>query len=54
MTTRRVRTAIHLPSGGRFARSVEAVTPHCAPFGGFIAAVARDKRRGFENDSRSG
>jgi len=46
MTTRRLRTAIHLPSGGTFARSVEAVTPHWVPFGGFIAAVARDKLRG--------
>ncbi len=46
MTTRRVRTAIHLHSGGTFARRVEAVTPHWAPFGGFIAAAARDKLRG--------
>jgi ubiquinone/menaquinone biosynthesis C-methylase UbiE len=45
MTTRRVRTAIHLPSGSGFARSVEALTPHWAPFGGFIAAAARDKFR---------
>jgi len=45
MATRRIGTAIHLPSGDRFARSVEAVAPHWAPFGGFIAAAARDKFR---------
>jgi ubiquinone/menaquinone biosynthesis C-methylase UbiE len=46
MTDRRVRTAIRLPSGGTFARSVEAMTPHWVPFGGFIAAAARGKLRG--------
>jgi SAM-dependent methyltransferase len=46
MTTRRVRTAIHLPSGGTFARGVEAVTPHWVPFGSFIAAAARDRLPG--------
>jgi SAM-dependent methyltransferase len=42
--TRRVRTAICLPSGGELARRLE---PACSllPFGGFIAAVARDPVR---------
>jgi SAM-dependent methyltransferase len=48
MTTRGVRTAILLPSGGALARRVEAATPDCLPFGGFIAAVARDRLGGFE------
>ena len=46
MTIRRVRTAVHLPSGGACARSAEAVTPHWVPFGGFIAAAARNELRG--------
>jgi len=37
---RRVQTAIYLPSGGAFARRVEAALS-VLPFGGFIAAVAR-------------
>jgi SAM-dependent methyltransferase len=32
------------PSGGTFARSVEAVTPHWVSFGGFVAAAARSGR----------
>ncbi len=46
MTTRRVRTAVRLPSGGALARYVEALTPHWLPFGGFIAAAARGKLGG--------
>jgi ubiquinone/menaquinone biosynthesis C-methylase UbiE len=46
MTTRRVRTAIYMPSGGTLAPSVEAVTPRWVPLGGFIAAAARNKVRG--------
>jgi SAM-dependent methyltransferase len=41
MGVRRVRTAIYLPSGGALARCVEAALPW-PPFGGFIAAAARD------------
>lgn len=41
MKDRRVRTAVHLPTGGMLARGVEALAPRCSPFGGFIAAVAR-------------
>jgi ubiquinone/menaquinone biosynthesis C-methylase UbiE len=41
MATRHISTAIHLPSGGALARSVEVLTPHWAPFGSFIAAAAR-------------
>ena len=48
MATRGVRTAILLPSGSALARRVEAATPDWLPFGGFIAAVARDKLGGFE------
>jgi SAM-dependent methyltransferase len=40
MSVRRVRTAVHIPSGSALARGVEAVLPRL-PFGGFIAAVAR-------------
>jgi len=46
MATRRIRTAIHLPSGGVLARRVETATPDWLPFGGFIAAVAHDGTRG--------
>lgn len=46
MKVRRMRTAIHLPSGGTFARRVEALTPRWVPFGGFIAAIARDQPGG--------
>jgi len=41
MSVHRVRTAIYLPSGGVLARRVEAAFPSL-PFGGFIAAAARD------------
>jgi ubiquinone/menaquinone biosynthesis C-methylase UbiE len=46
MATRCMRTAIHLPSGDGFARSVEVLAPHWVPFGGFIAAAAREKFSG--------
>lgn len=36
----RVRTAIHLPSGGRFARGTERLWPRWLRTGGFILAVA--------------
>jgi SAM-dependent methyltransferase len=40
VSDRRVRTAIYLPSGGKWARHLETVLPRL-PFGGFIAAVAQ-------------
>lgn len=45
MPVRRVRTAMYLPSGGALARCAEAAL-RPLPFGGFIAAIARERRRG--------
>ncbi len=43
MSERRVRTAIYLSSGGALARAVEPALSFL-PFGGFIAACARNER----------
>jgi len=48
MGVRRVRTAIYLPSGGALARGAEPVLSSL-PFGGFIAACARERGASREN-----